>query len=160
MIGNHMSIHYFWQSLHPVADSTSLKGLLIHTFYETGHMHTDTWIPTAWNRCNRLLVCFMLEWGGGSVQMSAVGPLARLFLPPCFQDHVPPVGGVMVWYEWDVEGSEERRGSERRKTFYRVIYPSLTFCEHRTKSCLMQILHVLDNWLYMHSVGHENVRKL
>lgn len=46
MIGNHISIHYFWQSFHPVEDSTSLKGPLIHTFYENKsnahwHMNTD-----------------------------------------------------------------------------------------------------------------------
>lgn len=44
-----------------------------------------------------------------------MGPLTRLLLPPRFQDDVAPVGGVMLRYKRDVEGSEERGGSERKK---------------------------------------------
>lgn len=46
----------------------------------------------------------MAGWG----QRSAVGPLAKLLLPPGFQDDVASVSGVLVRQEGDVESSEER----------------------------------------------------
>ena len=53
--------------------------------------------------------------GRPEVQRSAVRTLTRLLLSPGFQDDVAPVGGVMVWYEWDVEGPDKRRRPEREQ---------------------------------------------